>query len=175
MDFIVISPAHVFTQESEMVNRLFDLGLSRYHLDKAQTSEQVLAEILEKIEPRYLPRISLHSHFHLVLAYGVGGIHYSFELKKGLDKELHDKVKLYQEFGIRVSMDISKCNEDFSPGNYAILKGEDMPCSHADIFPLDPPLQSNVSYLKIALQQSLWDYDDPIERYEEIQLLFDIL
>jgi len=102
---IVISPSQFVEQEFEIINKLFEAGLARYHIHKSNATEQSIAEILEGILPKFLSHVSLHSHFHLVLAYGVGGIHYSKDLRHSLADDYSEKVKLYQSFGIKVSAD----------------------------------------------------------------------
>jgi hypothetical protein len=115
---IVISPSGTFTGESEMINRLFDAGLFRYHIFKTDATEQSIAEILEGITPKFLSQITLHSHYHLVLAYGVGGIHYSMAHRISLGDDYIAKVNLYQGFGVKVSTDVDE--SDWSPADYAI-------------------------------------------------------
>lgn len=115
---IIISPSGSFSNESEMINQLFDAGVYRYHIHKIEATEQSIAEILEGVEPKYLSRITLHSHFHLVLAYGVGGIHYSLAHRNSLGNDYMSKVNLYQSFGVKVSADLGQ--EDCYPADYAI-------------------------------------------------------
>jgi len=100
---IVMSPSSFLKEEPQLINQLFDLGIQRYHISKDNATEQSIAEILKDVNPKFLNKITLHSHFHLVLAYGVGGIHYSELLKNSLGDDFIEKIKLYQGFGIEVS------------------------------------------------------------------------
>lgn len=113
---IVISPSSFIDDEAQLINELFDLGIFRYHIDKSNATEQHIAEVLEKVNPKYLNKISLHSHFHLVLAYGVGGIHYSKSHRLLLKSNYAEKVKLYQGFGISVSTE--KYDAEEARANY---------------------------------------------------------
>jgi len=115
---IAISPSGLVMDESNLINRLFDAGLYRYHINKTAATEQSIAEILEGIEIKYLSRITLHSHFHLVLAYGVGGIHYSLAHRSLLADDYPSKVGLYQAFGVKVSTDTK--DNSWSPADYAL-------------------------------------------------------
>ena len=103
---IVISPSEKLENESKMINDLFDRGLYRYHLSKENATEQSIAEILENIEPKFLPKITLHTHYHLVLAFGVGGIHFTENHRLQLGQQFLEKIKLYQGFGIVVSGEV---------------------------------------------------------------------
>lgn len=116
LSIIVISPPTSVEGESELINKLFDLGIKRYHINKLNATEQLIAELLEKVNPNYLNNISLHSHFHLVLAYGVGGIHYSKDHRLLLKNNYQEKLKLYQGFGIMVSTE--KDDAELVDANY---------------------------------------------------------
>ena len=124
MDSIVISPSDFLEDEAKLINTLFVKGIKRYHLNKSESTEQQLAEILEKVDPKYISKITLHSHYHLVLAYGVGGIHFSYLHRKNLPEDFPQKVALYQSFGIIVSTDILNPDESFEPADFAILIGD---------------------------------------------------
>ena len=121
---IAISPLDTIATESEMINRLFDAGLFRYHIKKKNATEQSIAEILEGVAPKYLNQITLHSHFHLVLAYGVGGIHYSLAHRSALGDDFTSKVNLYQGFGVKVSTDVGQ--SAWAPADYAMSVDEDL-------------------------------------------------
>lgn len=106
---VFISPSFIFDWEGELINALLSQHDTRYHIFKDHPTEQNIAEILEMISPKYLGRITLHSHFHLVLAYGVGGIHYTQHHLEHIGKlEAQSKIQLYQGFGTQVSADANK-------------------------------------------------------------------
>ena len=169
MDIIAISPAHHFIRESEMINRLFEIGLYRYHLNKEHSTEQALAEILEHIDQRFLRQITLHSHFHLVLAFGVGGIHYSHTSKTILGGDLQEKINLYQGFGIKASVDISDISDDIGGADYAIIESTNQNPKDSKIFILDPPIPLEMKFSNIALRNVLWESEDPGEKFKKIQ------
>lgn len=122
MEIFVVSPPALIKDEAVLINQLFEKGIQRYHLNKEAATEQSLAEILEKVNPQYLSKITLHSHYHLVLAYGVGGIHFSKIHRQELKEDFESKVVLYQSFGIKVSTSIEAEAEAFNPANYALVK-----------------------------------------------------
>lgn len=167
MNIIAISPNIPLSGEAELINELLDNGVLRYHIHKFNSTEQSIAEILEGVAPSNLRQISIHSHFHLVLAYGVGGIHYSASLKKKLKDDLASKVKLYQGFGIKVSVDIAHQYEMFEPADYAFLRSDTLRESlSSDIYLLNPELLDNKhQYESVAFEISEWNLDDPINTF----------
>lgn len=118
---IAISPDSRWSDESAIINQLFEAGLYRFHLNKSEATEQSLAEILDKVSTKHLSQITLHSHFHLVLAFGVGGIHFSEEHRLSLKEDYEEKIKLYNGFGVKVSTEITSLDHKWKPANYAIL------------------------------------------------------
>ena len=117
---IAISPGENIADESDWINRLFEAGIDRYHIAKDHATEQSIAEILQHVHPKYLSKITLHSHFHLVLAYGVGGIHYAELHRQSLKDDFPSKVKLYQSFGIKVSTSVDNDKVDWASADYII-------------------------------------------------------
>lgn len=68
--------------EVETVTELFEAGLAQFHLRKPTYSVTQLKDWLDKLNPKYLPRIVLHSFHDLALDYNVGGIHLSERQRK---------------------------------------------------------------------------------------------
>lgn len=132
---IIISSTTVVEGEAAIINRLFKSGIHRYHINKEEATEQSIAEILEGVEPKYLGQISLHSHFHLVLAYGVGGIHYTAANRKAVGDDYSSKVNLYQGFGVKVSTSIISHDEEWKPADYALIQSSNQG-SKENVFPV---------------------------------------
>ena len=147
--------------ESAIINRLFEAGIHRYHIDKRNATEQSIAEILEGIAPKFLSRITLHSHFHLVLAYGVGGIHYSLDHRNVIGADYPAKVQLYQGFGVKVSTDYN--NGDWAPADYALSSDVvDNTSAHEHVFVLTNNLQ-NFDSAASAIHLEKWLEDSSIQ------------
>ena len=139
---IAISPTEDLIDEAILINRLFEAGLYRYHIRKQNATEQGIAEILEDIDPRNLGSITLHTHYHLVLAYGVGGIHYSEDHRLLLQDDFAQKVNLYQSFGVKVSTDIDADTQgdQWTHADYAITQEPSLALKESIYFFSQPSL-----------------------------------
>lgn len=75
MKLIVISNSGKVENEAEIVKRLFENGLGTLHIRKPKLSTRELKEYIASIPRAYHPRIVIHSHHRLALAFPVKGIH----------------------------------------------------------------------------------------------------
>jgi thiamine-phosphate pyrophosphorylase len=71
---LAITP-HDDTAELPWLAPLFASGLQRLHVRKPGWVRAELADYVQAIAPQYRPRLVLHSHYDLVPALGLGGIH----------------------------------------------------------------------------------------------------
>lgn len=167
---IAISPIGHYIGEANIINLLLERGLERYHLRKSNATEQYLSEILNDVNPKYLSQISLHSHFHLVLAFGVGGIHYSDAQQQILKSDLEPKIKLYQGFGIKVSVDISNSLDKSNLADYAFLISPSNKISlESKIYIQDHQMHSHsIHHSAFVLDRILWNCSDPLKRFDQI-------
>ena len=137
-----------------VINDLFDAGLSRYHIAKYNPTEQSIAEILEGINPSFLPKISLHSHYHLVLAYGVGGIHYEEAVRLQLGDDFTPKVTLYQSFGIQVSTTVTQSGEPLPKLDYVLSSSTASLLAGITSFSLSEDVLMQSPF--VALSEKVW-------------------
>jgi len=72
---IAITCPDVFVGEGREIVRLLDAGYDRVHIRKPGCGVADVAALIETIPGAYLGRISLHDHFALAEAYGLGGVH----------------------------------------------------------------------------------------------------
>ena len=72
---LVISPPEETTDEVSTLIRLFDAGLSLFHLRKPNWREAQLEEYLRAIPAEFHSRIVLHSHHVLARCYALHGLH----------------------------------------------------------------------------------------------------
>ncbi|MBK22205.1 MAG: hypothetical protein CMP63_07865 [Flavobacteriales bacterium] len=77
MKTIVLSDQRSVDNEIDIVVRLFELGLTSFHLRKSHYSKQKMRNYLDKIPSVYHNRIIIHSHHKLVKKYNLKGIHLS--------------------------------------------------------------------------------------------------
>lgn len=75
MKLIVITTPEFMNGEETVINRLFEAGLESLHLRKPESGENEMRSFIEKINPEFYDRITLHEHFRLADLYGIGGIH----------------------------------------------------------------------------------------------------
>jgi thiamine-phosphate pyrophosphorylase len=76
MEIVLISCPYNVDGESDLINHMFDEGLTVFHLRKPEYNENQFAGFLEQIKPEYYSRIKVHSTFFgLFNRYRLGGIH----------------------------------------------------------------------------------------------------
>lgn len=72
---MAITWPNFFIGEADEIVRLLDNGFDRVHIRKPGSGIVETAFLLEGIPKSYRLRLSLHDHFDLAQAYGLGGIH----------------------------------------------------------------------------------------------------
>lgn len=77
MRLIAISWPDFFEGEAAVINALFEEDLDILHLRKPGAKEEDVATLIEKIEPRFRKRLTLHYLPDLAERYAVGGYHLS--------------------------------------------------------------------------------------------------
>lgn len=77
MQLVVLSDAHPFENEHDIINSLFEAGVACFHLRKPFSNAETLDKMIRQLHPAYLRRIVLHGHYHLAFRFGLGGIHFS--------------------------------------------------------------------------------------------------
>lgn len=82
MKTIVLSAHKPVDNEIDIVVRLFELGLTSFHLRKPHYSKQKMRAYLDKIPSVYHNRIIIHSHHRLAKKYNLKGIHLSSKDRK---------------------------------------------------------------------------------------------
>lgn len=80
-EIVVISPPESGSFEGEIVNDLFQAGLTRFYLRKGGASKGEMAACLHRIAPRFYDRVVVGSHFELVDDLGLGGAHLPTEAR----------------------------------------------------------------------------------------------
>ena|ERR1700756_1966876 len=78
MKIVVLSPIqYKYNNEVEIITRLFEKGLSTYHIRKPFFKFPAMINFLKEIPKTYHSRIVLHSHHSLIRKFNVGGLHYT--------------------------------------------------------------------------------------------------
>lgn len=75
MKLIAITTPDFWPGEDVAICRLIDRGWERVHIRKPGADINLTADFIKQIPEQYYPCISLHDHFDLAVAYGLGGVH----------------------------------------------------------------------------------------------------
>jgi thiamine-phosphate pyrophosphorylase len=87
---VVISNPAAVTDETTIINDLFDEGLEVLHLRKPDITIEEIRSLLKKIKPQYYQRIALHQHHDLADDFGIKRLHY-----KEANRKKHEGKLLY--------------------------------------------------------------------------------
>jgi thiamine-phosphate pyrophosphorylase len=77
MQLVVISNPEAIPNEAGIINRLFEAGLSRFHLRKPGYNAQQVAALLRQIDEQYHHCIALHQHHAVAPYFGIQRLHYT--------------------------------------------------------------------------------------------------
>jgi thiamine-phosphate pyrophosphorylase len=89
MKLILISSSDQRERETDMVTRMFELGVDCFHLRKPKYTTRELRNYIEALPEPFHNRIIIHSHHNLALDYNLKGIHLT---------RIHKKRKFRQWF-----------------------------------------------------------------------------
>ncbi len=81
MKLILITSPVPVPDESDTIKRTFELGLDALHLRKPTCTYSQMRDLIKEIPLQYHSRLMLHSHHGLSQEFGVKGLHYP-ELKR---------------------------------------------------------------------------------------------
>lgn len=88
MELVLISRSKGIYPEAGLVAKMFDLGLSRFHLRKQGFNSAMIKEYLSQIPEPYWHKIIIHSKHHLAAKYPIGGVHFT-------KKDRTNKIRLW--------------------------------------------------------------------------------
>lgn len=103
MQLIVISNPEAIPNEADIINRLFEAGLNRFHLRKPNYSGQQAAALIRQIDERYHQCIALHQHHEIAMDFGTKRLHFTEKHRKATDI---DKLTLLQQQGSILSTSV---------------------------------------------------------------------
>ena len=72
MRIIVITSPEIIPGEVSLINTLMEGGVWRLHIRKPQASLEEVRQLIEGIDRRWYPQLSLHDHHALAMEYGCG-------------------------------------------------------------------------------------------------------
>ena len=79
-EVIVLTAEKSCPDETTLWNRLLESGLSRLHVRKPALTAAETGRLLAQLDVAYRPRVSVHYYPQLALDYGLGGVHYSYQI-----------------------------------------------------------------------------------------------
>lgn len=75
MKLIVISNPEKLKDEEKFIPYLFDNGLEYFHLRKPNWTENLVADLLNKIPNQYHEKVIIHGNWNLINDFNLAGIH----------------------------------------------------------------------------------------------------
>jgi thiamine-phosphate pyrophosphorylase len=81
---IIISNPEPVTDESTIINDLFDAGMELFHLRKPEITKEKLKTLLLKIGAEHYSKIALHQHHELAEEFGIKRLHYTEKIRMEL-------------------------------------------------------------------------------------------
>jgi len=108
MQLIVISNPDTIAHEAQLVNQLFEAGLTRFHLRKPDWDEQQLVDLLRQIDQAFYPYIALHQHHHLATDLGIKRLHFTEKHRLGTER---DRLTVQKKLGYTLSTSIHTIGE----------------------------------------------------------------
>lgn len=93
---IIITDPQFIANEATVINTLFDEGLDILHLRKPDAAAGQLSDLISKIDTQFHSRIMIHSHYELLNAFHLQGLHFTEKSKHLQDdyESIHCKKSL---------------------------------------------------------------------------------
>lgn len=108
MEIIIISCEKAYSQEIEIINTLFSLGLEKFHLRKKEISSSDQELFIKKIDKQYHSKIHIHQHYHHADMFSLAGIHIKSNVECD-EQLLYNKSKSCHSF-----IELEKYKHDYS-------------------------------------------------------------
>lgn len=93
MKLLAISNPEFIPDEAELINSLFREGLVCLHIRKPESDPTDFRNLLNKINPDFLDRISIHQHHDLAGEFGIKRLHFTEKDRKMISHESLKKLK----------------------------------------------------------------------------------
>lgn len=89
---IVITPEDIVQNETELINELFQEGLSLLHIRKPFINAE-MTDFIQKIDSKFQSQLVLHSHYNLAENFNISRFHFrEIDRKNGLYQSFTDKT-----------------------------------------------------------------------------------
>lgn len=189
---IVITAPTAVPKEHVLAAQLFDRGLRRLHIRKPEWSEQSIVQFVHRLD-RYRDRIVLHGSPSLASRLRVRGLHYTERSRPqaplaqpatglSVSTSFHSLQQLHTDWGpaLRYAF-LSPIFDSVSKEGYAAAdfdRGEVRDALAACSFPVvalggitaaNLPEIKALGFAGAAVIGSVWQADDPVAAFEELQ------
>jgi len=108
MELTVISNPGIVVNEAVIINRLFEVGMTRFHLRKPDWNGNQFIDLLKGIDQAFHRNISFHQQHYLTNSFGTMRLHYSEKQRLSTDKE---KLNYQQQEGYILSSSVHSLAE----------------------------------------------------------------
>lgn len=105
MEIIVISNSSDVPNEVEEVVRMFNAGLSYFHIRKPRKDKYQLAEYIERFPDKFRKKMIIHSYHGLARKYQLAGIHLSRQHRR---RKKFYKIKLWLQRKMNPSLIVTR-------------------------------------------------------------------
>jgi len=193
---ILIAPEQDIPNEQDILQQLFDAGLTHFHFRKPQASLEEHHAYLDLIDARYYKHIVPHYYHELTREYRLKGVHLQEQFRWDQGKQLteyvqgyvadgftvsssyHDLVALAQE---RVAFDYQLLSPVFSSISKKGYEGKGFDVNHIDrlvigmggVNATNIPALFDLGYKGVGVLGGVWNSDDPVGSFREIKEAFE--
>lgn len=108
MKLLAISNPEFIPDEAELINSLFREGLVCLHIRKPESNLANFRNLLSKIHPDFLDRISIHQHHNLAGKFGIKRFHFT---EKDRKQESTERLEILRSGGFLLSTSIHDLSE----------------------------------------------------------------
>jgi len=103
MQLIVISHPDTVAREAQLINQLFEAGLTCFHLRRPDWDEKRLIDLLRQIDQSFYPYIALHQYHNIAIDFNIKRLHYTEKHRLATEQ---DQLILQKEGGFVLSTSI---------------------------------------------------------------------
>ncbi|MCZ6671904.1 MAG: thiamine phosphate synthase [Verrucomicrobia bacterium] len=158
LETIAISPEEDYPNEQDWVVKLFEAGLSRFHVRKPGVGDDELETYIQKIPARWRKRVIPHQAYELVDALDLGGWHFKDDAVQLRQAEKFRKSRSSSQILSRSIHCLDDLNEDMSKWDYVFLSPVFQSISKRDYGPQweEAQLTAALRYCKEAYQTRVY-------------------
>jgi thiamine-phosphate pyrophosphorylase len=99
MFILLLTPPEFIPDEVQILEQLFEAGLSTLHVRKPNASLEQIEDFIRQFKPQYMKRLVLHSQYQLMAKYNIKGIHLTTHVWEELQEQgqMKEYIRPYSE------------------------------------------------------------------------------